>query len=90
MKNSSKAIWFCGLVTGAIAGAYLYQNKDEIDLEKQKKKMNKLLSEFQSIAGDLKDRLLSASEDGIAASKTALEAAKNSAKEAKEKVANKI
>lgn len=79
MKNSNKVLWISGLLTGVVVGAYLYSNKAE--LEPQKKKLNKLLGEFQSIAGDLKDRLLSASEEGLSATKSAINSAKETAKE---------
>lgn len=81
MKNSTKntTLLLSGIVTGVLIGAYYYQNSDK--LEPQKKKLNKLLGEFQSIALDLKGKLLSAGEDGLAATKTAISTAKETAKE---------
>jgi len=81
MKNSTKntTLLLSGIVTGVLIGAYYYQNSDK--LEPQKKKLNKLLGEFQSIALDLKDKLLAASEDGLSATKTAISSAKETAKE---------
>ncbi|MBN3582317.1 hypothetical protein JYB64_07940 [Algoriphagus aestuarii] len=73
------SLWLGGLITGAAVGVYLYKNKDQF--EPQKEKLNSLLSELQGIAGDLKTRLLSASQEGINATKTALQSAKETTQE---------
>lgn len=77
MKNTT--IWVGGLITGAMIGAFLYKNKDQY--EPQKEKLNSLLNEFQSIAVDLKSKLLAASQEGLNATKSALQSAKETTKE---------
>ncbi|WP_296702707.1 hypothetical protein [Algoriphagus sp.] len=78
------SIWLGGLITGAIVGVYLYKNKDQY--EPQKEKLNSLLTELQNVAGDLKSKLLTVSQEGINATKSALQTAKETTKE---KVNNK-
>ncbi len=75
----SKTLWLSGLVTGALVGAYLYKNQNQF--ESQKEKINSLLGDLQNIAGDLKARLLSAGQEGLDATKTAIQSAKDSAKD---------
>jgi hypothetical protein len=71
-------IWIGGLITGAMVGAYLYKNKDQY--EPQKEKLNGLLTDLTTIAGDLKSKLRSASQEGLTATKSALQTAKEKAK----------
>lgn len=73
------SLWLGGLITGAAVGVYLYKNKDQY--EPQKEKLNSLLSDLQGIAGDLKSRLLSAGQEGLNATKTALQSAKETTQE---------
>ncbi|WPR76639.1 hypothetical protein [Algoriphagus sp. NG3] len=77
----NKTIWFSGLVTGALIGAYLYKNKDEFG--PQKEKLNSLLGDFQSVLVDLKTKLLDAKAEGLEATKSALQAAKDKAEKVK-------
>lgn len=94
MKKSSvnKTLWLSGLVTGALVGVYLYQNRDQYG--PQKEKLNELMGDLQNLAGDMKTRLKSASKELQAAtkelqaaSKEGLNATKAALQNAKEKVA---
>ncbi len=76
---TNTTIWVGGLITGAMIGAYLYKNKDQY--EPQKEKLNGLLTDLTNIAGDLKSKLLSASQEGLTATKSALQTAKDKVKE---------
>lgn len=75
----NKTMWLSGLVTGALVGAYLYKNKDQY--ASQREKLNGLLTDLQSVAGDLKSRLLAAGQEGLNATKSALNSAKEVTKE---------
>ncbi len=75
-SNTSKALLLSGLVAGALIGAYLYKNQTG----SQKEKLNKTLKDLQAIAGDLKTRLLTASQEGLDATKTAIQQAKEKVK----------
>lgn len=88
MKSINKTLWVSGLVTGALVGVYLYKNQDQY--ESQKEKINSLLVDLQQVAGELKTKLVEASQEGLTATKTALNAAKESANSAKEAVKEKV
>ena len=75
----NKTMWLSGLVTGALVGAYLYKNKDQYS--SQREKLNGLLTDLQGVAGDLKSRLLAAGQEGLNATKSALNSAKEVTKE---------
>jgi hypothetical protein len=81
-------MWIGGLITGAMVGAYLYKNKDQY--EPQKEKLNGLLTDLTTIAGDLKSKLLSASQEGLTATKSALQTAKEKAKEVTKETKEKV
>ena len=79
MKNSklTMGLWLAGLATGALAGYYLYQNREK--LGPQKDKLVKLLGELQKTSEDIGKKLKTAGLES-------LEKGKNFAKTASEQV----
>ncbi len=78
MKNKAvnSSLWLSGLVTGAFLGYYLYKNRDK--MPGQKEKLKTLVEDLKGVAGDLKSRLMSTSNEAVNATKTAFETAKES------------
>lgn len=81
MTKFNKTLWLSGLLTGAVVGAYLYKNKEQYG--PQKEKMNKLLGELQSVVIDLKGKLLHVGQEGLDATKSAINSAKEKVDKAK-------
>ncbi len=71
----SKTIWISGLLAGAALGAYLYRNQTKT--EPQQRKFKKLISDLKSVAGDLKEKLVSTGQEGLEQTKKKLDAIKN-------------
>jgi hypothetical protein len=57
MKNSklSMSLWLAGLATGAVAGYFLYQNREKFG--PQKEKLVKILGELQKTSEDIGKKL---------------------------------
>jgi hypothetical protein len=72
-KAVNNSIWLSGLVTGALAGYFLYKNRDKMD--GQKEKLKTLVNELKGVALDLKNRLKTTSAEAVNSTKSALESA---------------
>lgn len=75
MKNRAinNSLWLSGLLTGALAGYFLYKNRSKMD--GQKEKLNTLLKDLKGVALDLKDRFNTTSTEAVNSTKSALESA---------------
>ncbi len=73
MKN--KTVWISGLLAGVALGVYLYKNQDQI--EPQQKKIKKLLGDLQSVAVDIKDKLLASGQESIELTKKKIDSVKS-------------
>jgi hypothetical protein len=62
-SNVSMTLWIAGLVSGVVAGYYLYQNREK--LGPQKDKIVKLLGDLQKASEQIGKKLKEAGLDGI-------------------------
>jgi hypothetical protein len=62
-SNVSMSLWIAGLVSGVVAGYYLYQNREK--LGPQKDKIVKLLGELQKASEQIGKKLKEAGIDGL-------------------------
>ena len=72
-KTVNTSLWLSGLVTGALAGYFLYKNRDKMD--GQKEKLKTLVKDLKVVASDLKSRLITTSTEAVNSTKSALESA---------------
>lgn len=72
-NKANNSLWLSGLVTGALVGYFLYKNRDKMD--GQKEKLKTLVKDLKGVALDLKDRLITTSNDAVNSTKSALESA---------------
>jgi|AntRauMFilla1563_2_1112583.scaffolds.fasta_scaffold00853_3 hypothetical protein len=71
----SRTIWVSGLLAGVAIGAYFYNNQDK--LEPQQKKLKKLVADLQSVAIEIKDKLVASGQEGLEQTKKKIESVKN-------------
>jgi hypothetical protein len=70
-SNVSMSLWIAGLVSGVVAGYYLYQNREK--LGPQKDKIVKLLGDLQKASEQIGKKLKDAGIDGLEKGKKVLD-----------------
>jgi gas vesicle protein len=89
-ENVNRTLWISGLLTGALVGIYLYQNKDQY--KPQQKKLKGLVDDLKKTANEFGSKILQIGQEQLEATKrvgqNSFEATKEAAKNTTEAAKN--